>query len=126
MEVDAGMNANMVQPQSQTRETQEAAYVQGNVAFIYCSCLTNLSLSGPPPPVLRDNFRDIQVKVHIRRPERDSWVYMGRGLVTQEVTGHSSRVGAFTLQIALDLPLELTLKISGSYCFHRKGHGCFQ
>jgi len=40
----------------------------------------------------RDNFRDIQVKVHIRRPERDSWVYMGRGLVTQEVAGHSSRV----------------------------------
>lgn len=69
--------------------------------FIFCSYLTNLSLSGPPPPVLRDNFRDIQVKVHIRRPERDSWVYMGRGLVTQEVTGHSSRVGAFTLQIAL-------------------------
>lgn len=33
MEVDTGMNANMVQPQSQTRETQEAAYVQGNVAF---------------------------------------------------------------------------------------------
>jgi len=48
----------------------------------------------PPsaPPTPRDNFRDIQVKVHIRRPERDSWVYMGRGLVTQEVTGHSSRV----------------------------------
>ncbi|KAJ3750503.1 hypothetical protein DFH05DRAFT_1467515 [Lentinula detonsa] len=36
--------------------------------------------------------REIQVKVHIRRPERDSWVYMGRGLVSQEVTGHSSRV----------------------------------
>ncbi|KAJ4486045.1 hypothetical protein J3R30DRAFT_3443550 [Lentinula aciculospora] len=36
--------------------------------------------------------REIQVKVHIRRPERDSWVYMGRGLVRQEVLGHSSRV----------------------------------
>lgn len=44
------------------------------------------------PSSSRDNFRDIQVKVHIRRPDRDSWVYMGRGLVTQEVTGHSSRV----------------------------------
>ncbi|KAF8168180.1 hypothetical protein B0H34DRAFT_49991 [Crassisporium funariophilum] len=40
----------------------------------------------------RDNFREIQVKVHIRKPERDSWVYLGRGLVTQEMTGHSSRV----------------------------------
>jgi len=48
--------------------------------------------SAPPPPPPRDNFRDIQVKVHIRKPDRDSWVYMGRGLVTQEVTGHSSRV----------------------------------
>jgi hypothetical protein len=36
--------------------------------------------------------REIQVKVHIRRPERDSWVYMGRGVVSQEVIGHSSRV----------------------------------
>lgn len=40
----------------------------------------------------RDTFRDIQVKVHIRRPERDSWVYLGRGIATQEVAGHSSRV----------------------------------
>jgi len=39
-----------------------------------------------------DNFREIQVKVHIRKPERDSWVYLGRGVVTQEMTGHSSRI----------------------------------
>ncbi|KAF9270153.1 hypothetical protein L218DRAFT_952337 [Marasmius fiardii PR-910] len=51
----------------------------------------------PPLPVARENFRDIQVKVHIRRPERDSWVYMGRGLVSQEVHGHSSRVVVRTL-----------------------------
>lgn len=60
-----------------------------------------LQLALPP---LRDNFRefrDIQVKVHIRRPERDSWVYMGRGLVTQEVTGHSSRVGKPSLSLYL-------------------------
>ncbi|KAF5385485.1 hypothetical protein D9757_005344 [Collybiopsis confluens] len=36
--------------------------------------------------------REIQVKVHIRRPERDSWIYMGRGIVSQEVVGHSSRI----------------------------------
>ncbi|KAG7099140.1 hypothetical protein E1B28_001011 [Marasmius oreades] len=51
----------------------------------------------PPLPATRENFRDIQVKVHIRRPERDSWVYMGRGLVSQEVHGHSSRVVVRTL-----------------------------
>jgi len=43
-------------------------------------------------PSPRDNFREIQVKVHIRKPERDSWIYLGRGVVTQEMTGHSSRV----------------------------------
>ncbi|EEB90449.1 hypothetical protein MPER_11344 [Moniliophthora perniciosa FA553] len=50
-----------------------------------------------PSQAARENFRDIQVKVHIRRPERDSWVYMGRGLVSQEVHGHSSRVVVRTL-----------------------------
>ncbi|KAF6766154.1 hypothetical protein DFP72DRAFT_8496 [Ephemerocybe angulata] len=41
----------------------------------------------------RDNFRDVQVKVHIRRPERDSWMYLGRGIASQEgAGGHSSRV----------------------------------
>ncbi|KIL70912.1 hypothetical protein M378DRAFT_20368 [Amanita muscaria Koide BX008] len=43
-------------------------------------------------PLPRDTFREIQVKVHIRKPERDSWIYLGRGLVTQEMNGHSSRV----------------------------------
>lgn len=38
----------------------------------------------------RDPFRDISVKVHIRRPDKDSWAYLGRGLVSQE----QSRVGA--------------------------------
>jgi hypothetical protein len=46
--------------------------------------------NGLPPA---REFRDIQVKVHIRRPERDSWAYLGRALVSQEVVGQSSRVG---------------------------------
>ncbi|KAI6008246.1 hypothetical protein F5J12DRAFT_69531 [Pisolithus orientalis] len=37
-------------------------------------------------------FKDIQVKVHVRRPERDSWVYLGRALVSQEFMGQNSRV----------------------------------
>ncbi|KAI0361505.1 hypothetical protein OH77DRAFT_1508453 [Trametes cingulata] len=40
----------------------------------------------------REPIRDIPVKVHIRRPEKDSWAYMGRGIVSQEITGQSSRV----------------------------------
>ena len=47
-------------------------------------------------PQGRDPFRDIPVKVHIRRPERDTWAYMGRGIVSQEISGQSSRVGAQT------------------------------
>ncbi|KAF8140321.1 hypothetical protein EV363DRAFT_341515 [Boletus edulis] len=51
----------------------------------------------PPPPsapiaTSSREFRDVQVKVHIRRPERDSWVYLGRALVSQEIAGQSSRV----------------------------------
>ena len=38
---------------------------------------------------VRDPFRDISVKVHIRRPDRDSWTYLGRGLISQE----QSRIG---------------------------------
>ncbi|KDR84912.1 hypothetical protein GALMADRAFT_233377 [Galerina marginata CBS 339.88] len=45
-----------------------------------------------PAPSVRDNFREIQVKVHIRSPGKDTWAYQGRGIVTQEVSGHSSRV----------------------------------
>jgi len=43
--------------------------------------------------------------VHIRRPEKDSWVYLGRALVSQEVVGQSSRVGKrrITRQITFDL-----------------------
>ncbi|PFH50810.1 hypothetical protein AMATHDRAFT_75384 [Amanita thiersii Skay4041] len=63
-----------------------------HMPFVQLATLST-PLSVPP----RDQFRDIQVKVHIRKPERDSWVYLGRGLVTQEVTGHSSRVVVRTL-----------------------------
>jgi hypothetical protein len=41
----------------------------------------------------REPFREIPVKVHIRRPERDSWVYVGRATVSLDTTGHSSQVG---------------------------------
>ena len=47
-----------------------------------------------PPPTVRENFREIQVKVHVRTPGKDTWAYQGRGVVTQEIMGHESRVGA--------------------------------
>jgi len=53
---------------------------------------SNTAHAAAPLPTATREFRDIQVKVHIRRPERDSWVYLGRALVSQEVIGQSSRV----------------------------------
>jgi len=46
----------------------------------------------PSPPAAKDNFREIQVKIHVRQADKDSWLYLGRGVVTQEVSGQSSRV----------------------------------
>jgi len=46
----------------------------------------------PPVQHPRESFREIAVKVHIRRPDRDTWVYLGRGMASQEVVGQSSRV----------------------------------
>ena len=71
-------------------------------------------VAGVPPA--REQFKEIAVKVHIRRPERDTWAYMGRGIVTQELTGQSSRVGthAFILCASIrasDMP----------YIFSRQG-----
>ncbi|TFK41235.1 hypothetical protein BDQ12DRAFT_733545 [Crucibulum laeve] len=76
MEVDATMSNANVEPQNPPQEVQN----------------THTEVVPLQASASRDHFRDIQVKVHIRRPERDSWVYLGRGLVTQEFTGQSSRV----------------------------------
>ncbi|KAI0348546.1 hypothetical protein BDW22DRAFT_1320907 [Trametopsis cervina] len=40
----------------------------------------------------QDRFREVPVKVHVRRPERDSWAYIGRGIVTQETYGQGTRI----------------------------------
>jgi len=51
--------------------------------------------TGPPlsnGSQLREPFREIPVKVHIRRPDRDSWVYVGRATVSLDTTGRSSQV----------------------------------
>ncbi|KAI0274718.1 hypothetical protein BC834DRAFT_965213 [Gloeopeniophorella convolvens] len=49
-----------------------------------------LPLSNGAQP--RESFRDIPVKVHIRRPDRDSWMYIGRAMVSLDTTGHNSQV----------------------------------
>ncbi|KAF7320061.1 hypothetical protein MKEN_00790400 [Mycena kentingensis (nom. inval.)] len=58
------------------------------------SDISNTQLSTPAgsPAPREQPIRDIQVKVHIRKPERDTWSYVGRGIVSQVVAGQSSRV----------------------------------
>jgi len=51
---------------------------------------TGLPLSNGAQP--REPFKEIPVKVHIRRPDRDSWVYVGRATVSLDTTGHTSQV----------------------------------
>ncbi|TCD69906.1 hypothetical protein EIP91_005730 [Steccherinum ochraceum] len=52
----------------------------------------------PPPssdttvPQARESFREVAVKVHIRKPDKDSWVYLGRGIVASEAVGRSNRI----------------------------------
>lgn len=67
-------------------------------------------------------FRDIQVKVHIRRPERDSWVYLGRALVSQEFMGQNSRVGMWSPTIIPARPCHLYPSSCALYDL-RKGSG---
>ncbi|KAH6917494.1 hypothetical protein BKA70DRAFT_1487386 [Coprinopsis sp. MPI-PUGE-AT-0042] len=83
MDVDMGGGAPMGEPgasnppQENTNELSAAPVI---------------TTSATPVPTRESNFRDVTVKVHIRRPEKDSWMYLGRGIASHEVTGHSSRV----------------------------------
>jgi hypothetical protein len=46
----------------------------------------------PPATSTRESFREISVKVHMRRPGKDSWAYLGRGTVSQECIDGASRI----------------------------------
>lgn len=44
------------------------------------------------PKLPREPFREMQVKVHVRRQGKDMWSYVGRCTATQEILGQSSRI----------------------------------
>lgn len=50
-------------------------------------------LSGDRVQPVREMYCQVPVRVHQRRPGKDSWIYVGRAIVSHEVMGHSSRVG---------------------------------
>lgn len=82
MEVDGAVEQHPMPDSQPTTAALDAA------DFANTSSLT----ANPEPTTSRDPFREIAVKVHIRRPDKDSWVYLGRAMVTYEVHGTASRV----------------------------------
>ncbi|KAF7796406.1 hypothetical protein EIP86_007583 [Pleurotus ostreatoroseus] len=36
--------------------------------------------------------KDVPVKVHVRRPDKDNWAYLGRAVVSQEAFGQGTRI----------------------------------
>jgi hypothetical protein len=108
MEVDAAMYTTHPNTQDRSRDNQNVAsgdhFVPGRHLHHFnhyrshypkVVAMASHSQSSAQVTVPHDKFREIQVKVHIRKPERDTWAYLGRGVVTQEVAGRSSRVGMF-------------------------------
>jgi len=87
------------------------------LSFVLFTVTTDIDLHGLyfPAPQQRDQFKEIPVKVHIRKPEKDTWVYVGRGLVTLEIFGHSSQVGDYlslALLIMAQRPLSRSLNFN--------------
>ena len=76
-------------------DTKETPQPQCKCATLLLPPVSRLRGSGvwSALPAAKESFREIHVKVHIRTPDRDSWRYLGRAVVSQEVTGQSSRVG---------------------------------
>lgn len=95
-------------------ETNEPSTSQGS-AFNLGNLMQSLTtppgqtptLASTTPSRSRDGFPEIPVKVHIRRPGKDAWVYLGRATVTQEIHGQSSRVGEWYLFVIPPLRLRV-------------------
>jgi len=92
--------------QPETPETNEPSTSQGS-AFNLGNLMQSLTtppgstptLASAAPSRSREVFPEIPVKVHIRRPGKDAWVYLGRATVSQEIHGQSSRVGEWYLPV---------------------------
>jgi hypothetical protein len=118
MEVDViPGNVDLVQQsltpaEPETLETNEPSTSQSS-AFNLGNLMQSLTTPPGPTPTLastgpsrsREGFPEIPVKVHIRRPGKDAWVYLGRATVTQEILGQSSRVGEWYLSVIRPLVL---------------------
>ncbi|KZS96100.1 hypothetical protein SISNIDRAFT_337509 [Sistotremastrum niveocremeum HHB9708] len=75
-----------IQPSTSTSEQGQEPIVK------YETAAESSSPTAPDTISQRPNYREMNVKIHIRKPGKDTWQYVGRGIVTQEISGHSSRV----------------------------------
>lgn len=118
--------------QPEILETNEPSTSQGS-AFNLGNLMQSLTTPPGPAPTLastapsrsREGFPEIPVKVHIRRPGKDAWVYLGRATVTQEIHGQSSRVGKWYLFVIPPPDLRVAdgrILSSCSLCNKRQNH----
>jgi len=75
-------NTQLTQPQQTTLQPQP----------VHPNAPGNTSQTNGPQFREREPIRDVAVKVHIRKPDKDSWIYLGRGVVTSELVGRSARI----------------------------------
>ncbi|KAH8835721.1 hypothetical protein DL96DRAFT_1702689 [Flagelloscypha sp. PMI_526] len=86
---------------------------------------TDSIFSSVAPPLqasvpARDSLRDgMQVKVHHRKAEKDNWTYIGRGYVSQDIHGQSSKV---VVRSATTNKLWITFNESSEVVAERRGN----
>ena len=66
----------------------------------------------------RETFRDVAVKVHVRKPDKDSWVYLGRGIVSSEMVGRSNRIRTYPLLSGCVSLAELCSRLPSREVYH--------
>ncbi|KIJ45468.1 hypothetical protein M422DRAFT_227028 [Sphaerobolus stellatus SS14] len=83
MDLDTGAN----QPPLQTNADGFQDSIEG-----LSYNLSNVEQPEATTQPAREMYRQLPVRVHVRKPGRDSWMYVGRATVSHEVIGQTSRV----------------------------------
>lgn len=74
-------------------------------------------------------YRELHVRVHVRKPGRDSWLYVGRATVSHEVVKQTSRVGELGLPgeaVPMSFPITVVRTTADKVLvtFGEASHGC--
>lgn len=88
MDVDGG-GATSTQP-SVVSHNKEGPSTSSNALTITEDSASTSQWDRMQP--VQEMYCQVPVRVHVRRPGKDTWIYVGRATVSHEVMGHSSRV----------------------------------